>query len=436
MSLFEEPPSSCISEACCDKGDNDSDDGDAPQLADEDGAAMPSSQEPIAYSLVKRDGVYYIQSPEKVQEFMNIERYSERWPLIPSAHLHASSVQHPQHPEWRWLLHTRRVPVLQDADASQLGVPVTGGPDPPAEHLPPSAGIGDPTAIVWACWPCLIDLCSKRPLIPLNALVNDNWIGREWFAIREATVACKTLLSLGRACWKQVRLGRGKPDVQQTAVCGNTIFFAQPTADIPSMELPPPTGAFVDSLNIILTRKTDDLRYATWATVNREQYLTIARQRKQDCPVFANAMVKEEEAQTRLPADGVPEHMQKCTQHVDGAAKAPVRMSGPASRAPELGRSDEAGEASDRSDASEDEDAVPDVDLVHDNVAEYTIALDPVHDVAPVRMLQALKGTIEAVTAHAAQIAKNEKTAQVADNDGALQPVVDEGGRHSIKSLV
>ena len=50
--------------------------------------------------------------------------------------------------------------------------------------------------------------------------------------------------------------------------------------------------------------------------------------------------------------------------------------------------------------------------------------------------MQALQGTIEAVSAHAAQIAKNEKSVQIADNDGVLQPVVDEGGRHCIKSLV
>ena len=146
-----------------------------------------------------------------------MERYIERWPLIPPEHLHASSVQHPEHPEWRWLLHTRRIPVLEAADVS------AGSVDPRAECRP-CAGIGDPTGIVWACWPCLLDLCSKRPKIPLNALVNDNWIGREWVTVREATVAAKTLLSLGRACWKQVRLGRGKPDVQQTAVCGNNIL--------------------------------------------------------------------------------------------------------------------------------------------------------------------------------------------------------------------
>ena len=80
--------------------------------------------------------------------------------------------------------------------------------------------------------------------------------------------------------------------------------------------------------------------------------------------------------------------------------------------------------------------AQPDVETEHDNIAESTVALDPLLHVAPVRMMQALQGTIEAVTAHAAQIARNERKAQVADKDGVLQPVADEGGRHSLKSMV
>jgi hypothetical protein len=327
--------------------------------------------------------------------------------------------------------------VLEDTDVSQL----VDTDVSQLLNLPACAGIGDPKGIVWACWECLIDLCSKRPQIPLDAFVNDNWIGREWINVRRATYAAKTLLSLGRACWKQVRLGRGKPDVQQKGVCGNTIFFVQPTADIPSMELPPPTDALIDSFNIILTRKLDDLRYATWAKVNREEYMTIARQRKKDCATFAHVTLREDLAATRLPEDDVPEHIRACLQHVDGADKAPVQMSGPASRAPEQGKDEEAGEESDRSECTDEDNddagaAQPDMDYVHKNVAESTIALDPLHDAAPVRMMQALQGTIEAVSAHAATIAKNERSAKIVDNDGVCQPVVDEGGRHAIKSLV
>ena len=45
---------------------------------------------------------------------------------------------------------------------------------------------------------------------------------------------------------------------------------------------------------------------------------------------------------------------------------------------------------------------------LHENVAETTVAVDPVHHVGPVRMMQALQGTLEALQEQAARIAKNE----------------------------
>ena len=73
---------------------------------------------------------------------------------------------------------------------------------------------------------------------------------------------------------------------------------------------------------------------------------------------------------------------------------------------------------------------------VYQNVAESTVAVDPLHDVQPVRKMQALQAKIQALSTHAKDIAKNENKAQIVDNDGVLQPVVDEGGRHCMKSLV
>ena len=151
------------------------------------------------------------------------------------------------------------------------------------------------------------------------------------------------LAPLGRCCWKQVRLGKGAPDVQQKGITGNTILFAQPTADIPSMELPPAPDALVDSLNIVFSAKNHNLSKAHWATVKRAEYMQIVRERKQQCATFAQVAVREELAATRLPEDGVPEHVQSCLQPVGGADKAPVRLLGPTARAPEVGREDEAG---------------------------------------------------------------------------------------------
>ena len=135
----------------------------------------------------------------------------------------------------------------------------------------------------------------------------------------------------------------------------------------------------------------------------------------------------------------MPEHIQACLQPVDGADKAPVRLLGPASRAPEVGGDDEA--AGESEDEEEDaKDGAPaqqtDMDYLHENVAETTVAVDPVHHVGPVRMMQALQGTLQALHEQAARIAKNETTPTVADSNGALQPVADEGGRHTMRSMV
>ena len=90
---------------------------------------------------------------------------------------------------------------------------------------------------------------------------------------------------------------------------GNTIFFAQPTADLPSMELPPPMDGLVDSLSVIFTRSLHDLSKAEWATVNREDYMRIVNERKQQCPAFAHVDVRQELAMSRVPVVGVPEHI-------------------------------------------------------------------------------------------------------------------------------
>ena len=126
-----------------------------------------------------------------------------------------------------------------------------------------------------------------------DAHANDNWIGRERVHVREASLATKMLASLGRCCWKQLRLPPNRdPAVQEKALTGNTIFFAQPTADVPSMEMPPPTDALVDSLNVIFTRSLHDLSKAEWASVDREQYMRINEERKLQCQAFSNVQVR------------------------------------------------------------------------------------------------------------------------------------------------
>ena len=55
------------------------------------------------------DGDYYFGDPAEVNKHLNVARYAAEMPLIPLEELHASAIQHPRFPEFRWLLHTRRV---------------------------------------------------------------------------------------------------------------------------------------------------------------------------------------------------------------------------------------------------------------------------------------------------------------------------------------
>ncbi len=107
--------------------------------------------------------------------------------------------------------------------------------------------------------------------MPLYACANDSWVGRERPHVRDASKATKMLAGLGRVCMKQIRLGRrGDPAVQEAALTGNTILSAPPTADVPSMALPPPTDTLVDSLTVTLAHSIHDLSKADWAVVDRE----------------------------------------------------------------------------------------------------------------------------------------------------------------------
>ena len=181
--------------------------------------------------------------------------------------------------------------------------------------------------------------------------------------------------------------------MQQKGISGNTIFFAQSTADIPSMELPPPDDALLDSLNIVFTRSASNLDNAHWATVKREEYLRIVRERKQQCHTFRDVIINEEASHQRLPEDGVPAAVFNCVHEVDGADKAPIHLDGPASKAPEVGKDE--GDAGDESDEHSEEDhgsnevdaSQRDLDYVFDNVAETTVALDPWHEVSSGRAL-------------------------------------------------
>ena len=170
----------------------------------------------------------------------------------------------------------------------------------------------------------------------------------------------------------------------------------------------------------------------------------MIREREAQCPVFAERTICEADADSRLPAHGVPEHVRACALEVDGSEQAIVRLQGPASKAPDVGHQAEA--------ADESEEACDCDDRVgaekggasqltasaetSGDVAAVSIAVDPVRAVKPVKMMQALQANIEALQKQAATILRNEKKARVLDKDGAPQCVPDEGGRQCLQSVI
>ena len=59
------------------------------------------------------DNFCYLGPADKIHALLDVELYLPVVPLAPPEELHASSVQHPRFEHMRWLLNTRRVPVLQ-----------------------------------------------------------------------------------------------------------------------------------------------------------------------------------------------------------------------------------------------------------------------------------------------------------------------------------
>jgi len=51
--------------------------------------------------LLKDEDGSYVINAHKLNELLNVNKYIEAWPLIPTEELHASSIQHPSHPEYR-----------------------------------------------------------------------------------------------------------------------------------------------------------------------------------------------------------------------------------------------------------------------------------------------------------------------------------------------
>ena len=72
LSLFGAVPEQHASEGCTD------------DASDPEGVSEGEADARRTRALLKHRGVYYLQSPELVQKLLGVERYKQRWPLIPS----------------------------------------------------------------------------------------------------------------------------------------------------------------------------------------------------------------------------------------------------------------------------------------------------------------------------------------------------------------
>ena len=172
-------------------------------------------------SLRDADGVYYVGDAAKVHQHLGVEHYAKAMPRIPVEELHASSVQHPRFPAYRWLLHTRRVPtrpqeaggashpagIAESAAARGRGRDDGGDgaaepviePGPDSSALPRCAGVGVEESKVWICRKCRDALCVRHGIsMPGPALANLMWGGREHPTYQDISEATSVLLGRGR----------------------------------------------------------------------------------------------------------------------------------------------------------------------------------------------------------------------------------------------
>ena len=182
--LFEECPENLKpqdgkSDDECDRNEDDASEHEGSE-EEEEGATH------LRRGKVLRDAKgYYVLDAHAINELLDVQKYIDAWPLIPIEELHASSVQHPSFPQYRWLLNTRRVRTHTADEATAADA-----------SRPPCAGVGTKEEPVWMCRTCMQGLCRPEPVMPPNALANWNWGGRLHPQYKDLNVITKSLLGL------------------------------------------------------------------------------------------------------------------------------------------------------------------------------------------------------------------------------------------------
>ena len=188
----------------------------------------------------------------------------------------------------------------------------------------------------------------------------------------------------------------GSADDSEKAIVGNTILVAQPTPQLIANELPPTEAQQASYFNVVYAASASEhgagkLNKKQALVIDREQYMTCARLRRERCPLFAEIPVNEGAATERLPERDVPYGIDRGAVEMESLKHFAPNLSGPATRStPFAGDDDEdsAAPESEDEDAAEDDHAeglssepgcsrAPDALIAEENAnAEFLIGLD------------------------------------------------------------
>ena len=258
---------------------------------DENPRIADGSQSTLGSLLVEDNGAFCLGPKDKIHKILNVERYIQKWPLIPQAELHASSVQHPDDISMRWLLHSRRVTRMPRTPETSSGARAVNS-------LPPTAGIGDKDTPVWMCKSCVEHLCTQHPKMPPLALANWMFLGRHHPVFKEAALASRMLASSARLLMRQLFLGRGTDEEVHKGMTDNTMLVSQPSPSY--AQVLPNTTALTEGLVVLFCKSSEDVSKVQVWVVNREEYRFMVQHGKKVCPEFANISI-DNEAIDNLP---------------------------------------------------------------------------------------------------------------------------------------
>ena len=456
--------------------------GDAGELAADEEAAKDAAaevclepsddEEPRRPRRLLRDadGVYYMGDAAKVNAFLGVEHYAKAMPRIPLKELHASSVRHPMHSAYRWLLRTRRVQTRPEeaGGAREIASPTPlapagvhgcddgrdGAAEPVGETgahgdgLPRCAGVGVEESKAWVCRTCRDALCvGDGVAMPGPALANLMWGGREHPAYQDISEATSVLLGRGRLVYQQVILKKGAPDEQPFGLAGNCVLLTQPKSSVIIQTLPPPPANLTDAFVVLFTTRRQDVRKAKMLEVPREQYLRCARLRAEVCEVFADSIVSEEAAQEILPEQGVPEAFVEGALEAQEAEHFKPTMVGPASmRNPDAAVDEEvdarqepeeaeAGESDGHSDCEHSAVAAERGEMLEQNMAENLIGLEEAHVDDPGARFAVLQRKLEMLQKETKKLEDNERRRDAAGQAAVELQAGVEGQREHCKQV-